>query len=59
MSRIGDLLRQLAIAYDDMELDIQNRFNYVEEKQKTQDNKMNKIRLGLLSLASSLKDEED
>ena len=58
-SRIGDLLRQLAIAYDDMQLDMDNRFNYQEDRVNKQDKQLFKIKAGLKSLVSSLESEED
>ena len=57
-SRIGDLLRQLAIAYDDMQLDIDGRFNYHETQLNKQDKKLFKIQQGLKSLVHSLENEE-
>ena len=59
MSRIGDLLRQLAIAYDDMQQDIDNRFNYQEDRLNKQGKKLFKIQQGLKSLVYSLENEED
>lgn len=66
MSKIGDLLRQLAIAYDDMEKDNESRFTtidsrigYIEDKVHRSSIKLDKIRDGLSSLVDSLKDEGD
>ena len=59
MSRIGDLLRQLAIAYDDMEKDNQNRFEYVEDNFNKQNKKLRTIRFGLSSIVENLEDEGD
>lgn len=58
-SKIGDLLRQLAIAYDDLELDTQNRFEYLENKVNKQSKKLNTVRFGLSTIVDHLKDEED
>lgn len=59
MSRVGDLLRQLAIAYDDMQQEIDNRFNYQEDRLNKQDKKLFKIQKGLKSLVDSLENEEN
>lgn len=59
MSRVGDLLRQLAIAYDDMQKDMDERFNYQEDRLNKQDKQLFKIKSGLKSIVSSLENEED
>ena len=58
-SRIGDLLRELAVAYEDLETNTQDRFEYLEEELHTNNKKINKIRFGLQSIVENLKDEGD
>lgn len=59
MSKVGDLLRQLAFAYDEMQQEIDVRLNYQEERLSKQDKKLFKIQQGLKSLVYSLENEED
>lgn len=59
MSRIGDLLRQLAIAYDDLQIESDERFNLLSHELENNRNQLLKIKSGLKSIVSSLEYEGD
>ena len=58
-TRIGTLLRQLAIAFDDLEKDNQNQLTYLQEENKSLKKQLFIMSSGLISMGNQLRENLD
>ena len=58
-TRISTLLRQLAIAFDDLEEDTKNQLTYLQEENKNLKKQLFIMSSGLISIGNQLKENLD
>ena len=58
-NRVSTLLRQLAIAFDDLEKDNQNQLTYLQEENKNLKRQLFIMSSGLISIGNQLKENLD
>ena len=58
-NRVSTLLRQLAIAFDDLEKDNQNQLAYLQEENKNLKKQLFIMSSGLISIGNQLKENLD
>ena len=58
-NRVSALLRQLAIAFDDLEKDNQNQLAYLQEENKNLKKQLFIMSSGLISIGNQLKENLD